>query len=291
MINGIINVYKEKGYTSFDVVAKMRGIFKMKKIGHTGTLDPDAEGVLPVCLGKATKICDLLTDKDKEYEAVMLLGLVTDTQDISGNVIKKSDVDVDECAVRNAVSSFVGDQLQIPPMYSALKVGGKKLCDLAREGITVERKARPITVYSIEITEIDLPRVRMKVHCSKGTYIRTLCNDIGEKLSCGACMESLLRTRVADFKIEDAVTLQYMESTDDLSYIKPVDFVFSDYDRAVVKQEFNKVLYNGNKIKSQMLISPAQGVTDRIRIYDEEGNFIGIYATVDGELKPVKMFI
>ena len=199
MVNGIINVYKEKGYTSFDVVAKLRGIFKQKKIGHTGTLDPDAEGVLPVCLGKATKVCDLLTDKSKEYEAVLLLGKVTDTQDITGTVLEEKDVKVTEEAVRETVLSFVGDYMQIPPMYSALKVNGKKLCDLAREGKTVERQARPVKILTIDILDVTLPRVRMRVHCSKGTYIRTLCQDIGEKLGCGGCMESLLRTQVSEF--------------------------------------------------------------------------------------------
>ena len=144
MVNGIINVYKEKGFTSFDVVAKMRGIFHQKKIGHTGTLDPDAEGVLPVCLGKATKVCDLLTDKDKEYKAVLLLGQETDTQDITGTVLNHAEVTVTEEEVKNAILSFVGEYEQVPPMYSALKVNGQKLCDLARKGITVERKSRPV---------------------------------------------------------------------------------------------------------------------------------------------------
>ena len=190
MINGIVNVYKEKGYTSFDVVAKLRGILKTRKIGHTGTLDPDAEGVLPVCLGKATKVCDLLTDKNKEYEAVMLLGKVTDTQDITGTVLREAPVAVTEDEVREAVMGFVGDYMQIPPMYSALKVNGKKLCDLARQGVTVERAPRLVQILSTEILSVDLPRVHMRVECSKGTYIRTLCQDIGEKLGCGACMPS-----------------------------------------------------------------------------------------------------
>ena len=175
MINGIVNVYKESGFTSFDVVAKMRGIFHQKKIGHTGTLDPDAQGVLPVCLGRATKVCDLLTDKDKEYEAVMLLGMTTDTQDVSGNVLSRQEVTVSEDAVKTVIASFEGEYMQIPPMYSALKVNGQKLCDLARKGIEVERKARPVTIHKIQILEINLPRVCMRVECSKGTYIRTLC--------------------------------------------------------------------------------------------------------------------
>ncbi len=182
MIHGIINVYKEKGFTSHDVVAKLRGIVGQKKIGHTGTLDPDATGVLPVCLGKATKLCDLLTDKNKTYEAVLLLGKTTDTQDITGEVLEeKSTEALTEEKVREAIEGFIGDYEQIPPMYSALKVNGKKLYELAREGKVIERKARPVKILDIQILEIDLPKVRMEVSCSKGTYIRTLCHDIGEK--------------------------------------------------------------------------------------------------------------
>ena len=179
-MNGIINIKKEKGYTSFDVVAKMRGILKMKKIGHTGTLDPDAVGVLPVCLGKATKVCELLTDKDKTYETVLLLGQETDTQDTSGEVLAEKPTDsLTEALVTEVIKGFLGDYDQVPPMYSALKINGKKLYELAREGKTVERKARKVKIHNIEIKEIDLPRVRMEVECSKGTYIRTLCDDIG----------------------------------------------------------------------------------------------------------------
>ena len=207
MKSGIINVYKEKGFTSFDVVAKLRGILKTKKIGHTGTLDPDAEGVLPVCIGRATKVCDILTDKDKVYEAVMLLGVETDTQDTSGEILKELPVTVSEECVKEATRSFVGDYAQVPPMYSALKVNGKKLYELAREGKTVERKARNVQIFSIEILEMNLPRVRMSVHCSKGTYIRTLCHDIGQKLGCGGCMEKLLRTKVGVFELQDTLKL------------------------------------------------------------------------------------
>ena len=213
MIHGIINVYKEKGFTSHDVVAKLRGIVGQKKIGHTGTLDPDATGVLPVCLGKATKLCDLLTDKNKTYEAVLLLGKTTDTQDITGEVLEeKSTEALTEEKVREAIEGFIGDYEQIPPMYSALKVNGKKLYELAREGKVIERKARPVKILDIQILEIDLPKVRMEVSCSKGTYIRTLCHDIGEKLGCGGCMESLMRTRVSTFRIEDAKTLDEIET-------------------------------------------------------------------------------
>ena len=208
MVNGILNVYKEKGYTSHDVVAKLRGIVGQKKIGHTGTLDPDAEGVLPVCLGRATKVCDMLTEKDKTYEAVLLLGKETDTQDISGTVLRVGETEgLTQEQVKDCVMSFVGEDDQIPPMYSALKVNGKKLYELAREGKTIERKSRKVEIKEIRILEMALPRVRMEVSCSKGTYIRTLCHDIGEKLGCFGCMESLLRTKVSRFEIESSLKL------------------------------------------------------------------------------------
>lgn len=309
MLSGIINVYKEKGYTSFDVVAKLRGILKTKKIGHTGTLDPDAEGVLPVCLGKATKVCDLLTDKDKEYEAVMLLGIVTDTQDITGQVLTQRKVNVTEKEVRAAILSFVGDYMQVPPMYSALKVNGKKLCDLARDGITVERAARPVKILDIEIMSMELPRVRMRVHCSKGTYIRTLCQDIGEKLGCGACMESLLRTRVSQFAVEDALRLSEIEKlaaeeslglpkeawkSEQFSFLQETDTVFLQYDAATVKREFGKLLYNGNRMRPEMFADyDTNWENDAIRVYDEAERFIGIYKfdTERKDYKPLKVFM
>ena len=197
MYHGVINVYKEPGYTSHDVVARLRGILRQKKIGHTGTLDPAAEGVLPVCLGQGTRLCDMLTEKSKTYEAVMLLGTITDTEDTTGQVLGKYPVTVSDQEVQEAAESFIGDYNQIPPMYSALKVDGKKLYELARAGKQVERAARPVKILSLTITRMELPRVWMRVSCSKGTYIRTLCSDIGNKLGCGGCMESLKRIQKA----------------------------------------------------------------------------------------------
>ena len=182
---GIIVIHKEKGFTSHDVVAKLRGICRQKKIGHTGTLDPQATGVLPVCLGSATRACEMLTDRTKEYVAELLLGQITDTQDTTGIVLEEREVAVDEAQVREVIGSFVGGYDQIPPMYSALKKTGKKLYELAREGIVVERETRRITIHKIEIEKVELPYVTMLVDCSKGTYIRTLCHDIGQKLGCG----------------------------------------------------------------------------------------------------------
>lgn len=293
MVNGIINVYKEKGYTSFDVVAKLRGVYHQKKIGHTGTLDPDAEGVLPVCLGKATKVCDLLTDKDKEYEAVLLLGRETDTQDISGKILAEAKVQTSEEEVERVIRSFVGAYNQIPPMYSALKVEGQKLCDLARKGITIERKARNVQIYGIEIEKMDLPEVAIRVHCSKGTYIRTLCHDIGEKLGCHGCMKSLIRTRVSAFSLEEAHRLSEIEEKP-TSWILPVDVVFSSYEKAVVSDRAEKFIVNGNRISQDHLMDMKDSCkTDRIRFYREDGTFIGIYEYKEETLdfKPVKLFL
>lgn len=299
MISGIINVYKEKGYTSFDVVAKMRGIFHQKKIGHTGTLDPDAEGVLPVCLGKATKVCDLLTDKDKEYKAVLLLGQETDTQDISGEVLNQSEVEVSEEEVTDAILSFIGDYEQVPPMYSALKVNGQKLCDLARKGITVERKARPVKIHHIEIVSINLPEVEMIVSCSKGTYIRTLCDDIGKKLGCFGCMKSLLRTRVDKFEVENAYTLSQLEELvqspqEDWEFIESVDGVFRKYVSVQAKAEAIRLVENGNRIPVEMISDfSEEKMQEMVRLYDADNRFIGVYSYINEskEYKPIKLFM
>ena len=307
MINGVINIYKERGFTSHDVVAKLRGILKQKKIGHTGTLDPDAEGVLPVCLGKGTRLCDMLTDHSTVYEAVLLLGQSTDTQDVSGNVLQEAPVDVSEEEVREAIMSFVGPYDQIPPMYSALKVNGQKLCDLARAGKEVERKARPVEIYEIQIEEIHLPRVRMTVSCSKGTYIRTLCHDIGEKLKCHGCMESLLRTRVGQFLLKDSLTLAQVETYRDenriTEIVMPVDQVFSDCPALKLTKEAAKLGYNGNPFTSTQALTENDQMVEKssdisldggkwFRVYDPEGVFIGVYAydSKRDQFRPEKMF-
>ena len=296
MIHGIINVYKEKGFTSHDVVAKLRGIVGQKKIGHTGTLDPDATGVLPVCLGKATKLCDLLTDKNKTYEAVLLLGKTTDTQDITGEVLEeKSTEALTEEKVREAIEGFIGDYEQIPPMYSALKVNGKKLYELAREGKVIERKARLVKILDIQILEIDLPKVRMEVSCSKGTYIRTLCHDIGEKLGCGGCMESLIRTRVSTFRIEDAKTLDEIETLKQegklAELLVPIDVMFPSYPKITVKDDWKAFAKNGNPLDLKMLKEACgQDEETQVRLYDESGKFIAIYQWKEKKYHIVKMF-
>ena len=296
MIHGIINVYKEKGFTSHDVVAKLRGIVGQKKIGHTGTLDPDATGVLPVCLGKATKLCDLLTDKNKTYEAVLLLGKTTDTQDITGEVLEeKSTEALTEEKVREAIEGFIGDYEHIPPIYSALKVNGKKLYELAREGKVIERKARPVKILDIQILEIDLPKVRMEVSCSKGTYIRTLCHDIGEKLGCGGCMESLIRTRVSTFRIEDAKTLDEIETLKQegklAELLVPIDAMFPYYPKITVKDDWKAFAKNGNPLDLKMLKEACgQDEETQVRLYDESGKFIAIYQWKEKKYHIVKMF-
>lgn len=302
MINGIINVYKEAGFTSHDVVAKLRGILRQKKIGHTGTLDPDATGVLPVCLGKATKLCDMLTDKDKTYEAVMLLGTTTDTQDTSGTILTEQEVRVSEEEIREAVMSFVGDYDQVPPMYSALKVNGKKLYELAREGKEVERKARPVKILAIDIKNIDmdLHEVTMSVSCSKGTYIRTLCYDIGEKLGCGACMKHLVRTKVSRFEIGKSVTLSEIEQIRDEGrlddYLIPIDEMFAEQDAIYMREDASKFIYNGNSFEQKHVAERIPAAeksqdTKNVRVYDHERAFIGIYMEErTGHFKPVKMF-
>lgn len=297
MYNGIINIYKEKGFTSHDVVAKMRGICKQKKIGHTGTLDPDAVGVLPVCLGSGTKLCDMLTDKDKEYVAELLLGKETDTQDVTGQVLKESPVNCTEEDVRRVIMSFVGDYMQIPPMYSALKVDGKKLYELARAGKEVERAARPVKILDIEILEMNLPVVKMRVECSKGTYIRTLCHDIGQKLSCGGTMQSLERTKVGIFKEEDAITLAQLEMLRDEDRISEklyeVDSIFGECPALHAKEETIRLLENGNSFYSNQVEEKKtypEGMW--VRVYGNK-RFFGIYAydSVTHRYKPVKMFL
>lgn len=307
MIHGVINIYKEKGYTSHDVVAKLRGILHQKKIGHTGTLDPDAEGVLPVCLGAGTRLCDLLTEKDKTYRTVMLLGRETDTQDISGTIQKEMPVTVTEEQVIAAAESFVGDYEQIPPMYSALKINGKKLYELAREGKTIERAPRQVKILELHIDQIELPRVTMTVTCSKGTYIRTLCHDIGQKLGICACMEKLDRIRVGSFGIEESLRLSEVEelqkkkteeetvSQELVNYIVPVDRMLAQYPAIRVEKETEKFLYNGNALYPEQLCGEMKRkrLTGWVRVYDAQMQFCGIYQ-YDKQKKryqPVKMFL
>ncbi len=301
-MNGILNIYKEQGYTSHDVVAMLRGILHTKKIGHTGTLDPMAEGVLPVCVGAATKLCESLTDHDKEYEAVMLLGKTYDTLDITGVIQEEREVMSTEGGITDVIKSFIGGYDQIPPMYSAKKIDGQKLYDLARSGKVVERKPVFVDIYDIGILSVDIPYVKIRVHCGKGTYIRSLIDDIGKKLGCGAAMSSLIRTRVGEYDREHAYKLSEIEeavATDKISdVIVGLEEIFADLRDIRTDQELSKLLHNGNVISGRSIrrivkdsnIEAGDGT--RFRMYDDKGVFIGVYEYVKDKdnFRPYRMF-
>lgn len=294
-MNGIINIYKEKGFTSFDVVAKMRGILRTKKIGHTGTLDPDAEGVLPVCIGKATKVVEYLTDYDKTYVAEVKLGVTTTTEDASGEVVLTRDVVYDEEKIEEVVNSFKGKYSQTPPMYSALKVNGRRLYEYAREGKVIERKSRDVFINDIKILEFNKENesFKIEVSCSKGTYIRTLCYDIGEKLECGAHMATLLRTKVGKFELKDAIKLSELEIIVKEARLENV-FQKTEsvllFDKVTFGKEYTKLLENGNKI----LVDDSY-TKDKYLVYMNDGRFVGVFKVMKKEegiyLKPEKMFL
>jgi len=298
MINGIIIVHKERDFTSADVVAKLRGICGQRKIGHTGTLDPLATGVLPVCMGNATKLCGMLTDKDKEYETQLLLGVETDTQDITGKILATNTVNVSEEETVKACEAFVGTYEQVPPMYSAIKVNGKRLYELAREGKEIERKARSVTIRELEILELKLPVVRMRIVCSKGTYIRALCADIGQKLGCGGVMKSLRRTRVGDFTLDRALTLGQLQELKDADRlgeaVYPVEDCFLSCPALHVPKEFVRLLENGNAIAPEQTAEKTlYALGEWVRFYRPDESFAGIYAYdgAGGIYRPVKMFL
>lgn len=303
MFNGIINIYKEKGYTSHDVVAKIRGILKQKKVGHTGTLDPLATGVLPICLGSATKLCEMLSDRSKEYIADFTLGKETDTQDISGKVINSYNIDKEfyfnnKDEIIACIKSFEGTYMQTPPMYSAKKINGKKLVDLARMGIEIERKAVKIDIYKIDILNFSFPNIKIAVACSKGTYIRTLCHDIGKKLNIAACMTGLERIRVSNFLLKDSIKLDLLEDIKDKfeildKYIIKVDNFFEEYPCLFVKENFYKQAINGNKLLTSQIKEKYLGADKFLKIYTHDKKFLGIYEYVPKEaiLKPYKLFI
>ena len=291
MINGVLNVWKEAGFTSHDVVAKLRGILHQKKIGHTGTLDPDATGVLPVCLGKGTRLCDMLTDETKTYEALLHLGIATDTQDMSGTVTAEAPVTVTEEEVRDCIASFVGEQQQVPPMYSALKVNGKKLYELAREGIEIERKARTVHFYEISILEMKLPLVRMEVTCSKGTYIRTLLEDIAAAMGQKGTMSALRRTTAGVYTEADAHTLEEIQAAKDAgpealqALMLPVESVFESLPLLVAEPRVEQHLYNGCPT------SRYPAADGRYRVRNAEGQFLGLANITGGVLKVEKLFV
>ncbi|MCR5684042.1 MAG: tRNA pseudouridine(55) synthase TruB [Lachnospiraceae bacterium] len=363
-MNGIINIYKERGYTSHDVVARLRGITGIRRAGHTGTLDPDAEGVLPVCIGTATKVCDILTDTSKSYEALMILGIATDSQDLTGNVIHRALPEelesLSDSRILETIAGFTGEYDQLPPMFSAVRKDGQRLYALARSGQEIERETRNVCIEKIEAvsdvirgrfeTDVDYDRfydssalkqyrsfgvmreqgrfaryasksfeagrtvddpdadelkkddtqvirVAFKVTCSKGTYIRTLCHDIGEKLGVGGCMERLLRTRAGVFDVNTAITLEqaeeYMREGKLEEHLTGVDSLFDELPRLDVKEKYDELLQNGNQLYfrhfKQYITTPPQ----KVRTYTSKGEFLGIYGYVEGRNKysPEKVFI
>lgn len=317
-MNGVINIYKEKGFTSHDVVAKLRGILKTKKIGHTGTLDPGAEGVLPVCVGSATRLCDMLTDKIKEYRAVIFFGVSTDTEDVSGKLIEAAPVTVGKQELCHVLPQFIGELQQIPPMYSAIKVDGKKLYELAREGVVVERKPRTVVIYNIELHSVktddegNLIEADLSVVCGKGTYIRSLCRDIGKALGTCACMKSLVRTRSGDFRIENSLKLSEVEAIRDAGTLSEhmitVEQVFSACPAFCMKPEWDKLLLNGNQITEHDCVMVSEEMCENsvpeintgntsefpenwYRACDSTGRFLGIYEKKGTTYSPVKMFL
>lgn len=304
--NGILNINKPEGWTSQDVVAKLRGRLHIRRVGHTGTLDPMATGVLPVCFGKATRIIEYYDDDFKTYEAEMKLGMVTDTLDITGTVLETKPVDVSEEDVIQAIDSFRGWITQIPPKYSALKVNGKPLYKYAREGVEVEIKSRKIYVADIQAIEVNLGenRILFRVTCSKGTYIRTICDDIGKKLGCGGTMTALQRTQSGCFRVEDARTLpEILEMTDEEleRCVIPMDETLVHLGRIELKSmESVPFYYNGREIDTgyvNVLASPAvpealqegSRLGNKYRVYDPEGKFLGISSLRENTLYPEKV--
>ena len=280
-MNGILNVNKEPGYTSNDVIAILRGILRIKKIGHTGTLDPGACGVLPVCLGRATKAAALLTASQKEYEAELLFGQEPDTQDLSGVVTRSTSYRFQEEAFYQAVEELTGDIWQVPPMYSALKVGGVRLYDLAREGIEVERKPRKIRIEEIRVLRLDEKGARIRVTCQKGTYIRTLCEDLGRKTGWLACMSYLCRLRSGPFTLADSLTIDEIRERKEQGTLEErilsVDRLFEAYEEIRIGEDQEKRLKNGNT-----LVVPARSAPgERIRVYDMRGQFTALYRIGD----------
>ncbi len=291
-LSGVINIYKEKGYTSHDVVNIVRKTLGRVKTGHTGTLDPDAEGVLPICIGKSTRLADYIAADIKEYIAEITLGVTTTTEDIWGDIITKNDIKLSEDEIISAINSFEGEYHQKPPMYSAIKVNGKKLYEFAREGKEIERKTRLIHIYKIsDIKKIEYNKFEFKVLCSKGTYIRTLCKDIGEKLGCGGCMSALIRTRTGSFYLKDSIKLGEFKNIAENNNIESIlltpDKVLSSFEKVVVSSEADKYLYNGNKISLNYIRGKIS--TDKLLVYDSCNSIIGIYEVTGEFIKPVTM--
>ena len=283
-MDGIVILDKPEGWTSQDVVSKLRGVLKTRRIGHGGTLDPMATGVLPVFVGRGTRGVEFFEHAEKTYEAVLRLGIHTDTEDITGTVLQEKEVNISEAQFLSILEQFRGEIQQIPPMYSAIKVGGQKLCDLARKGREVERQPRTITIHRLECLEFTGTTARLLVHCSKGTYIRTLCKDIGESLGCGGCMESLRRVTAGEYTIENAVPLQTLiDSENPEQYLLPVDSMFANYPKVVLTEKQEKCCRNGVAFTTNL----AEGT---YRVYAGNGEFLALSHMVERKLTTIKSF-
>lgn len=291
MPNGIIIIDKPAGWTSMDVCAKLRGIFHEKRVGHAGTLDPMATGVLPVFLGRATRAVEFAEQTGKEYLAGLRLGLVTDTQDVTGRVLEERPVTCAPAEVEAALAAFRGEILQVPPMYSAVKIGGKKLYELARKGREVERPARPVTIHALTVEgQRASDEFTIRVRCSKGTYVRTLCHDIGQALGCGGCMSSLRRTMAAGFSLAEAVTLEQVQAAEDpLSLLLPIDAYFAGRPVLILRPEAERKLRNGMTLvlSKEELPEPLRG---ECRVYGADGEFLALGRCEGHKLSTIKSF-
>lgn len=292
-MNGVINIYKNTGMTSFDVVAMVRRVAKMKKVGHTGTLDPAASGVLPVCLGKATKIIDYIMENKKVYRVNLKLGMVTDTYDLEGEVLREKDAShITKGEILNCINSFVGTIDQVPPMYSALKQNGVRLYELARQGIEVHREARKVTIYSIENIKIESnDNIQMDVCCSKGTYIRSLCYDIGEKLNVGATMTALERIQNGPFTKEEAINIEDLTEKLLEKHIISIEKALDSFERITVNEKFGKLLRNGVKVFDNRMYSEEVEFNKLYRVYEDNGVFLGLGKRDEKGFKLEKLLI
>ena len=291
-MNGILNIFKPKGMSSFDVVRVVKKVAKTGKVGHTGTLDPEATGVLPVCIGRATKIIDYIMDSEKVYEVTFKLGIRTTTYDLEGEILEERDCEhLTDIEILQAVNSFIGEYSQIPPMYSALKQNGVRLYELARKGIEVEREGRLITIYDIEDIKINNPYISMKVSCSKGTYIRSLCYDIGEKLGVFATMTELNRAKTSVFAQEESININDLTKENINEYILSMEKALEKYDKIIVHGKYVNLLINGVRVGDNRFTKDKVINEKLYRVYDEENNFIGLGKKNDLGFKIEKLLI
>ena len=283
-MNGIVIVDKPQGWTSQDVTARLRRVFATRRIGHGGTLDPMATGVLPVFVGRATRGVEFFEHAEKVYETLLRPGITTDTEDITGTVLTRQEVSLTQQQVEDVLPKFRGEILQIPPMYSAIKVNGRKLYELARKGREVPREPRPVTIHELTFLGFENGAIRLRVHCSKGTYIRTLCKDIGQALGCGGCMEALRRVSAGEYTAEDAVPLQeLLDSETPEQYLRPVDTMFRNYPMVTLTSNQETRCRNGNSFSVRL-------PDGTYRAYSEAGEFLMLSRVEDGVMRTVKSF-